>query len=309
MEALEYRPYDKYCTAATANEKPQTITAEKFFKVYDDPKTLEGTCFDREGNLWFSSTMGHSIFKLNIQTKKIENIWKDPDMAIRPASVKIHKDGRIFAPCLSNEAMGGILVMNPDGSDVHWELRGYAVDDLVFDENGGYYFTEFIGDTKNPEGRVCYVNPQGTKVSTFCGRLCQPNGCALSNDGKILWITEYQGQRLLRFNLQTGRSTVPYRFTGFAGPDSCEVDSDDNLYVALPEQGRVLVFNSWGQPIGQINAPGWEENRHSFITHCMIAPNSRDIYMCTKDIGDPSEGSWILVARAYAEGPDMYQFK
>ncbi len=307
MEVLNYRPYDKFCTAAATSKPIQVITAEKFAKVLDEPKTLEGTVFDREGNLYFSSTMGHAIYKLDVNTRELKTIWTDD--AVRPASVKIHKNGQIYAACLSNEAMGGVLVMEPDGSDPHWILRGYSIDDLAFDDQGGFYFTEFIGDIKNPEGRVCYVNPEFTKVTTFCKNLCQPNGVALSTDGSILWVTEYQAQRLLRFNLKTGRSTVPYYFTGFAGPDSCEIDGDDNLYVALPEQGRVMVFNSWGQPIGQINAPGWEENRHSFITHMAIAPTSRDIYMCTKDIAKPSEGSWILKAQAYANGPVMFQHK
>ena len=39
------------------------------------------------------------------------------------------------------------------------------------------------------------------------------------------------------------------------------IDSDDNLYVAMYGQGRVLVFNKRGYPIGQILMPGRDEGK------------------------------------------------
>jgi lactonase len=37
-------------------------------------------------------------------------------------------------------------------------------------------------------------------------------------------------------------------------------DSDGNLYVAMYGQGRVLVFNKNGIPMGQVLLPGRDEN-------------------------------------------------
>ena len=56
-------------------------------------------------------------------------------------------------------------------------------------------------------------------------------------------------------------ATIPYYFTGHEGPDSVCIDSDDNLYVAMYGQGRVLVFNKRGYPIGQILMPGRDEGK------------------------------------------------
>lgn len=308
MEQLEYRVGDKFSTIPSPEYNLQTIVAEKFLKVYDDAKTLEGACFNRDGDLFFTSTQGFSIFRVNMKTKELTTVFREE--GVRPGAVKFHKDGRIFAACLTNETMGGVLTMNPDGSDPKWIVRGYSVDDLVFDKDGGFYFTDFVGNFRNPLGGVYYVTPDYKKVIPFCQHMCQPNGIALSTDGKILWVTEYQAQRLHRFNLETDRACIPYRFTGFAGPDSCSIDEDDNLYVAMPEQGRIMVFNYYGSPIGQIVTPGREYGRHTFTTHPMVRPDSRELYITCKDASEDTEGSWIFRAGAFAKGnPNAYQFQ
>ena len=67
--------------------------------------------------------------------------------------------------------------------------------------------------------------------------------------------------------IQPFGATIPYYFTGHEGPDSCCIDSDDNLYVAMYGQGRVLVFNKRGYPIGQILIPGRDEGHMLRSTH------------------------------------------
>lgn len=262
MEYLNYRPGDRYSTIASPEPNLQTVVAEKFVKAYDEAYTLEGAIFDRNGDLYFTSTQGYVIWKVDMKTKEKTRIFHQE--GVRPAAVKIHKDGRLFAACVSNETLGGVY----------------------------------------------YVDPTFTKITPFARNMCQPNGIALSTDGTVLWVTEFQAQRLHRFVLPTGRACVPYHFTGFAGPDSCSVDADENLYVACPDQGRVMVFNKYGSPIGQIVTPGREEGRHLFTTHPMVKPGTRDIYITCKDIAPDTEGSWIFKAGAFAEGNDKaYQYQ
>jgi len=105
--------------------------------------------------------------------------------------------------------------------------------------------------------RVC--DPDLGTVKTFVSNLASPNGIALSTDGSILWVTETAAGVLHRIAMNDSfRSTAPYRFEGFYGPDSCSVDEDDNLYVAMARQGRVMVFNSLGFLIGQVITPDCE---------------------------------------------------
>lgn len=308
MDYLNYRIGDHFSAITCPEPNLQTVVAEKFVKAYDEPLTLEGVNFDRNGDMYFTCTQGYAIWKVDMKTKEKTRIFHRE--GVRPAAVKFHKDGRLFAACVSNETLGGVIAMNPDGSDPEYIIKGYSVDDLVFDNEGGFYFTHFVGNFREPYGGVYYVNPEFNKITPFARNMCQPNGIALSTDGTILWVTEFQAHRLHRFVLSTGRASVPFHFTGFAGPDSCSVDADDNLYVAMPDQGRVMVFNQYGSPIGQIVTPKREEGHHLFTTHPMVKPGTRDIYITCKDTAPDSEGSWIFKAGAFAEGNGKaYQYQ
>lgn len=309
METLNYRPGDKFSTIAPTEPDLQTITAERYVQAYEENYTLEGVNFDRDGYMYFTCTMGYAVWKVDMKTKEKTRIFHEE--GVRPAAVKVHKDGRLFVACVSNETLGGIFTMNPDGSDVNWIIRGYSVDDLVFDSEGGFYFTHFVGNFREPDGGVYYVYPGYNKIRPFAKGMYQPNGIALSRDESILWVTEFQGQRLHRFNIKTGRACIPYRFTGFAGPDSCSIDADDNLYVACPDQGRILVFNFFGSPIGQVVMPRREQGHNLFTTHPMVKPGTRELYITVADkAAEDCEGGWIYVAGAFAEGNDKaYQYQ
>ncbi len=307
MQTLEYKPGDRFNAGPTMETGITTVVAEKWLQAYETSTTLEGAIFDREGNLYFTSTAGYSIHKVDMKTKEHTIVFHQE--GVRPAAVKIHKDGRLFAACLMNETMGGILVMDPDGANQEWIIRGYSVDDLAFDQDGGIYFTDFRGDVRNPIGGVHYVTPDFRRIEPFCLNMCQPNGIAFSTDYSILWVTEFQAQRLHRFDLKLGRAGIPYYFTGMAGCDSCCVDADDNLYVAQPGQGKILIFNYMGSPIGQVVVPGRETGHNLHTTHPMVRPGTKELYIVAQDKAEPTEGSWVFKAPSYAPcNPNMYQF-
>ena len=85
------------------------------------------------------------------------------------------------------------------------------------------------------------------------------NGIALSASGVELWVTEFGRNLLHRVELAGPTkiapigTAIPCHFIG-AAPDSMRADSDGNLHVAMYGQGRVLVFNKNGIPIGQVVA-------------------------------------------------------
>jgi hypothetical protein len=155
ISQLEYQPGDRYCP----NHEVQTVIAEHFFHVSDKPLThLEGLCFDRSGDLYFVEIYDGAIMKLDMKTQKLTEIYKDDNL--RPAAVKIHKDGRLFIACVEMHGRYGcIMTMNPDGSNPQVFLPGLCVDDLVFDSKGGFYFTHFAGTLRDPIGGVYYVSP------------------------------------------------------------------------------------------------------------------------------------------------------
>ena len=78
-------------------------------------------------------------------------------------------------------------------------------------------------------------------------------------------------------------TAIPYHFIGPA-PDSARTDSDGNVYVAMYGQGRVLVFNKNGIPIGQVLLPRRDEGQNLESTSLAIKPDTNDRYIVTNDV-------------------------
>lgn len=286
-----------------------TVTAEPYFQVSTEPVAVEGPAFERNGNLVFVDVHGGRILRLSGRT--LTTLHSDP--ALRPAGIAIHKDGRIFAACLGDLNAGTVIALAPDGTRLQTIVpaaAGYVPDDLVFDRDGGFYFTDFRGASTQAAGGVYYVSPGFETITPILPRMCAANGVALSPDGSVLWATEFSGGRLHRASLAgvaklapVAASTVPYHFVGPA-PDSMRADADGNVYVALFNQGRVLAFSPYGIPIGQILLPGREDNQFLKSTSLAFVPGSRDVVIVAKDEG--GRGSMIFKAQALAAGVALF---
>jgi len=316
MKTLDYLTGDRFCPTHTI----QTVEAEFFAQVNTEKrKHLEGICFDRNGDAYFTTIYNGSIMKLDIKTKKLTRIFQDPTM--QPCAIKIHKDGRLFicsahwpsayAPTSQRPGKkGGLFVINPDGSDFAPILQGWCIDDIVFDSKGGIYFTHYIGDLFNPIGGVYYLEPDLLTVTPVLENMRAPNGVALSKDENILWVTETVTGNIIRHDLSNmGHTCMVYHLDGYCGCDSCSIDDDDNLYVAHLYAGRVVVLNPNGFPIAQILLPERDQGHCLHVTHPMVAPGRKELYITGAD-DNGENGSWIFRAPSFAAGnTNAYQFK
>ena len=286
-------------------------TAEKFLLVTRErPKHLEGICFDDENHMYFVSIYDHKAYRYSFDTEEIETIWEDP--YLKPVSFKLHKDGRWFISCLGTEEKSGrIVVVNPDGT-TNCELAvGHEIDDVAFAKDGSLYYTLFDGTPYNPCGEVRHISADLQEDTEFIKNLSGPNGIAFSTDESVMWVTEFTGGRLLRIPMNSPYSngSVAYRFSGYHGPDSCSVDEDDNVYVAHYGQGRVMIFNKFGNPVGVIYMPNRDVGHLLGCTHPMVRPHSRELYITVAD-DNGTEGSWIMKAEAFGKGNmNMFQFQ
>ena len=289
----------------------QTVVAEPYFQVSPNGLQLEGASFDRQGNLLFVDVFGGTIFKLT-PGKQLSTIY--PANALGSAGIAIHKDGRIFVAGLGNfKDTGSIFLMNPDGTGLTTVVpasAGYLPDDLVFDKNGGFYFTDFRGDTNDRIGGVHYVAPDMQTITPILTDMAIANGVCLSPDGSVLWATELAAGQLRKVEL-SGPTTIapfgtatPYYFNGFA-PDSMRSDRDGNVYVAMYSQGRVLVFNENGIAIGQILLPKRDSGHNMRSTSVGFFPDSNEFVILTND-GTNGEGSWIFKSQGFAKGTVLY---
>ena len=304
----------------------QTIVAEPWFEVsgkfpeYEVSKDflqLEGLCFDRTGqNLFFCEVFKGTVYKLALPEKKLSVIQEPKGYSV--GAVKVHKDGRVFICGMGDlTGKGGVFAVQPDGSGYETIMDpalDYCVDDLIFDNKGGFYFTDFKGGATFPTGGVYYVSPDYQKVTKIVGELAIANGVAMTPDYKNIWITEVAGNRVLYVELlEDGVTIAPFgssviaHLTGHLGPDSCCVDSAGNLYIAMYHQGRVLVLNPLGFPIGQIVLPEAAKGKMLRSTSIAFVPESDQVIICSND-GPDGMGAWLYTARGFAQYHKTYQY-
>ena len=289
----------------------QPAVAEPWFKVSREPMVLEGPAFERNGNLLFCDVSGGRVLRLT-PDKRLSTVVGLNDVG--PGGLAIHKDGRIFIAAMNLvRGTGLIIAVKPDGTGMRTIVpttAGYMPNDLVFDAHGGLYFSDFRGISTEPEGGAYYVSPGFNTIAPVLRHLAMANGIALSPDGKELWISEFGRNLLHRVELASPTGITPigtaitYHFTGPA-PDSMRADSDGNLYVAIYGQGRVLVFDKNGIPIGQVLLPGRDDGHNLRSTSMAIGPDTDDLYIVTND-GNGGEGAAIFHARGFAKALLLY---
>jgi lactonase len=322
--ALRYSGDAASLVPLTGTEGVPTVVAEKWLQVTEKPAGPEGLIFDRNNNLYMVVVGNGSVLKSAPPYKELTTVYGPS--ASRFATVKIHKDGRLFLCDLGEkqgyrgDATGRIIAMQPDGSnlEVIVPAGSFTPDDMVFDEKGGFYFTDFkdytdAGNTAN--GAVYHVSPDFKTITPVLKNLASPNGIALSKNGQTLWVTETFNQQLHRLALEPDGTTlsiyghmIPYRFSGFGGPDSAMIDDDDNVYVAYFGAGKVMVFNMLGNLIGQVLIPGRETGYMLSTTTMAILPGTTDLIVGAGDFA--GRGAWIFKAKTFGKSwGGAYQFR
>lgn len=283
----------------------QSVVAARWVQVSTDGIVLEGAIFDQSGNMYFCDVSGRRVLRLTPDRQLSTVVTLD---RLSPGGLAFHRDGRLFVAALDipNE-VGALMAVDLDGSGLETIIppeAGYMPNDLVFDAQGGFYFTDFKGTATIPKGGVYYTAPDLETITPVLPNLAMANGVALSPDGKTLWATEFGRNLLHRIELADATTIAPigsaiaYHFTGPA-PDSMRADADGNLYVAIYGQGRVVVLNRNGIPIGQVLLPDREVGHNLQTTSMAIRPGTNDLYAVTSD-GTGGRGAAIFQAKVFA---------
>lgn len=133
--------------------------------------------------------------------------------------------------------------------------------DLVFDAQGGFYFTDF-GKTRARDrdiGSVFYALPDGSSIREVVHPIANPNGIGLSPDGGTLYVAETETARLWSYPvigpgvLELAPLPSPnggrfvYRAPGYCRFDSLAVQADGQVCVATLVEGKVLVISPDGE--------------------------------------------------------------
>lgn len=161
--------------------------------------------------------------------------------------------------------------------------------DLVFDGQGGFYFTD-LGKVRHRDqdrGAVYYALADGSMIREVVFPIFTPNGCGLSPDDSVLYVAETETARLWAFDL-TGPGEIrrhPFPsphggrlvlgLPGYNRFDSLAVDADGNICVATLVNGGITIVSPDGGSVRHIPMPerwvtnicfGGPELRTAFIT-------------------------------------------
>lgn len=188
------------------------------------------------------------------------------------------QDGMLFPGNQPPDYIGGRIqtvdLNTGEVKSLYTEFEGVGLrgpNDIVFDKNGGFYFTD-LGKGR-PEsvdrGAIYYGKPDGSPLVKVVGPLDHPNGISLSPDDKTLYVCETITGRVWEWTLESpgvvsqagamfaapggGRLTVS--MPGYQLLDSMTVDSEGNLCLATLITGCVTVVSPKGEILRQVKPP------------------------------------------------------
>ncbi len=128
-----------------------------------------------------------------------------------------------------------------------------APNDLVFDRQGGFWFTDYgTADAEGARfGAVCYARADGSLIRR-AGRLPSPNGIGLSPDGGTLYVADTQSGRLWACHVvgpgELGPGLLPglpgrvvATLPGYQPVDSLAVEADGRVCVGTLINGGITI--------------------------------------------------------------------
>ncbi len=183
-------------------------------------------------------------------------------------------------------------------------LRG--PNDIVFDRQGGFYFTD-LGKGRVDEfdrGAIYYAQPDGSAIETVAFPLLTPNGVGLSPEEDRLYFAETMTGRVRYWELASpgqivgqgaaisSSAPVPSTLLGVVPNDgrcdSLAVDSEGNVCVATLGMGAITAFAPDGGLRALLPVPG-----DPMVTNiCFGGPEGQTAYITASGFGTLVEHPW-----------------
>lgn len=133
-----------------------------------------------------------------------------------------------------------------------------APNDLVFDTNGGFWFTDHGVGTADGRrfGALYHASADGSAISRQRDGLIGPNGVGLSPDGRTVYVADTYLQRLWAFDIEAPGTLAPppgfapgrvvCNLPGYQLLDSLAVEAGGKVCVATIVNGGISIIDPDG---------------------------------------------------------------
>ncbi|MGK6309918.1 SMP-30/gluconolactonase/LRE family protein [Variovorax sp. DT-64] len=297
-DVLEARVLTRLPESFREARRTDWVDANKSGHVMDS--FLEGPAFDRAGNLYVTDIPHGRIFRV---TPALE--W---ELVVQyegwPNGLAIHADGSLRIA----DYRRGILKLEAASGDItpvlaHRNSESFkGVNDLSFDAEGQLYFTD-QGQTglHDPTGRVYRLGTDG-KLDQLLANAPSPNGIAVSEDGRVLFLAVTRGNQVWRAPLLADGSVSKMgafqTFFGSSGPDGLALAADGSLVVAHASLGGAFVLNARGELTHFVRSPAGQT-----VTNLAFRPGTRELVMTESATGS------VLAAELPMAGAPLFSHR
>jgi gluconolactonase len=197
----------------------------------------EGVCWDPgAGVVWAGGEAGQ-VYRVELEERRVEQVARAPGFVL---GLAVDGRGRVVC-CCSDQ---GSLCLVEDGS-VRTVQNGLRFPNYpAFAPDGTLYVSD-SGSWGANDGRVFRLSADGelellaTKLTDF------PNGCAVTADGRFLWIVESHRPTVNRVDLQTGEVEEVTRLVGTV-PDGVAFTADGGAVVSCYRPDRIVHLDAAG---------------------------------------------------------------
>ncbi len=176
-----------------------------------------------------------------------------------------------------------------------------APNDLVFDKQGGFYFTD-LGkryERTRDHGGLYYAQPDGSRVTAIAYPIMSANGVGLSPDERTVYVADTEAARLWAFEIASPGVLRKQQFPsphggrlvaglpGFARFDSLAVQANGDICVATLVAGCITVISPEGRIVREVAMPDTHPTNI-----CFGGPDLRTAYVSLSETGRLGALDW-----------------
>jgi sugar lactone lactonase YvrE len=267
------------------------------------PRVLNQDTHFAEGPIWYHDKLYYVEYDRNTVTTwdghRNSIFWSQKGCG--PSAVIPTAQGEFLITCYDSNSIGRI---SADGRTLPSYTEDQAGNKLVGpndfapDAHGGIYFTCSGHPGSAIDGKVFYLAADGT-IEQEAENVESANGVAVSKDGKILYVNETEGHRLVEFDIGAKGSLSGRRLflnvddlthnVGHLYPDGVKIDSKGEIYIGqnprdphAPLAGIIFVVNADGKLVRQLTLPS------PGVPNLAFSPDEKTVYVTALDQLDKS---------------------